>query len=432
MRKDKIRKVVLDIGNHDLKLLLGEMDSEYSKISVVDYVKIRSKGIRKNIIENSDALYESLEEAVRTLVEKTGYSIDKLSIGLGGSGVNSRTKNVSISFDEKEIDKDDVKNLYDRAKKEIFGRKVSGYYRTLYCEAYNIKINNTKIVRDPVGMVAKELQSDVYIVYIDEDYVEKITEIINKLGIEIDEIYLNSYASAKGTLNNEAKKMGIAHIDIGYGSTDIILLKNSKVIYTKSIQIGEMHYISDLALALGISKENAEEILKKFKNKEIEPDNTIKFSTKKVSIRDIKDTIQARTGDIIDFVISSIEDSGFKGYLAKGITLTGGVADLDGVLEQIKSKVVGYSIRKELPIGIKGLDSYYGDAVVVGIFLEELEKEYYTRMEQTNKKENETEEVLEENLSLLEEDETEEIVEDDELEKEGLGTKVIKFFKEFF
>ncbi len=436
MKDKKIMKVALDIGNHSIKLLMGEMNSECTKISVLDYVKVRSRGIRKSIIEDSEAFYESLSEAVQELTNKIGYAIDKMSVGIGSSGVISRTKNIGISFEEKEIKKEDLDKLYQKAKKEIFGAKVDGYYRTLYCEAYNIKINNAKIVRDPVGMIAKELQATVYVVYIDEAYVEKIVEIINKLGLEVDNIYLNSYVSAKGTLDIESRKMGIAHVDIGYASTDIILLKNNKVLHTKTIQIGEMHYISDLSYMLKISKEMAQEILEKFKNKEYESDNTIKFDSKKVSIRDIKDVIQARTGDIIDFINLTIEDSGFNGYLAKGIVLTGGVADLEGVLENIKGKI-GYPVKKELPIKIKGLNKYsYGDAVVVGIFFEDLEKEYRSYQEKLREQENvnteENDEEMEEKI-----DEVDEILEE-ELEEEGESffnkavSKTTKFFKEFF
>ena len=114
-------------------------------------------------------------------------------------------------------------------------------------------------------MVGKELQADIHLVYVDDSYVQKFIQVVNKIGIDIDRIYLNSYASAKGTLDEETKKMGVAHVDIGYGSTSIVILKSGKVLYAKTKPIGEMHYISDLSIMLKIPKEGAEEILKKLK-----------------------------------------------------------------------------------------------------------------------------------------------------------------------
>ena len=68
--------------------------------------------------------------------------------------------------------------------------------------------------------------------------------------MDIDKIYLDSYASAKGTLDEETRKMGVAHVDIGYGSTSVIIMKNGKVLYAKTKSLGELHYVSDLSIIL--------------------------------------------------------------------------------------------------------------------------------------------------------------------------------------
>mgnify|MGYP006906812011 FL=1 len=62
--------------------------------------------------------------------------------------------------------------------------------------------------------------------------------------------------------------------------------------------------------------------------------------------------------------------------MARGIVLTGGAVDIDGVAEQVSNKS-GYLVRKMLPIPLKGIkNSFYSDATVVGIFLEDMEREY--------------------------------------------------------
>lgn len=427
MKGNEIIKFALDIGNHSIKLLAGEMNSKCDKISILDYVKVRSRGIKKSNIEDPEALLESLKEAVDKLSEKIQQQVDKVSISIGGSGVVSATRNVKISFPEKEIEEKDVEELFEQAKKKVFGTRENSYYRILYREIYNIRVNNAGIVKQPVGMPAKDLQADVHIVYIEDDYVEKYIELINRLGLEVDEIYLSSYVSAKGTLDEESRKMGVAHVDIGYASTDIILLKNYKVLHAKSLPIGEMHYISDMTHMLNLTKTDAVEILDKFKRKEIENDNTIRYGAKKVSLRDIKDIIQARTGDIIDFITATIEGSGFNGYLAKGIVLTGGTVAIDGISEQIVRS--GYLVRKELPIEIKGLrDAFYSDAVVTGIFLEDMEKEYRKYVERISTQDiDKSIAEKESDEDEIEEDDLDEIL-DENKEKKGIWQIIKEFF----
>ena len=383
MKDDVIRKVALDIGNNTIKLLVGEMSSDFQRIAVTNYVKVKSNGISKSLIENPEALSVALKEAV-SKVESVESPITRLSLALGGSGIHSATVNVKTSFPaEKEIEKSDMDSLLRQAKRQIF-RGREGQYRILYKEVYNKKIDiSSGIVKEPIGMVGKELQADIHLVYVDDSYVQKFIQVVNKIGIDIDRIYLNSYASAKGTLDDETKKMGVAHVDIGYGSTSIIILKSGKVLYAKTKPIGEMHYISDLSIILKIPKEGAEEILNKLKSKQIEADNTIRYGAKKVTLREIKDIILARTDDIIDFINTTIDESGFHGHLTKGIVLTGGAVEIDGVSEQIASRS-GYLTRKMLPIPLKGLkDAFYSDAVSIGIFLEDMEREYKVYLEES-------------------------------------------------
>ena len=442
MKDDVIKKVALDIGNNGIKLLVGEMSSDFQRISVTNYVKTKSKGISKSLIENPEALAETLREAIGK-AESIESPITKLSLALGGPGILSATVNVKSSFPEKEIEKTDMDNLLRQAKRQIFkGRE--GQYRILYKEVYNKKLDNSGIVRQPIGMVGKELQADIHLVYVDDSYVQKFIQVVNKIGIDIDRIYLNSYASAKGTLDDETKKMGVAHVDIGYGSTSIIILKSGKVLYAKTKPIGEMHYISDLSIILKIPKEGAEEILNKLKNKQIEADNTIRYGAKKVTLREIKDIILARTDDIIDFITTTIDESGFNGHLTKGIVLSGGAVEIDGVSEQIASRS-GYLTRKMSPIPLKGLkDAFYSDAVAIGIFLEDMEREYKAYLEETRqpaptikeKKEKVKEETtLNNKINDKKMDRKEEIdnfleeVEETEPKKEG--GKIKSFFKWF-
>ena len=340
---NSIKKVALDIGNNEIKLLVGEINSTFDKISVIDYVKVKSKGIRKSVIEDVEALTDSLQDAVKE-IEKKGFQIEKLSLGLAGSNVISSTVNVKLKFPEKEITEADMEELYAEAKRKIFAGRES-LYRILYTEIYNKRLDSPGIVKQPIGMVASELQADVHLVYVEDSYVEKFLEIINKIGIDVERVYLSSYVAAKGTLDDETKKMGVALVDVGYSNTNLLLMKNGKVLYAKSLAIGEWHYISDLSHYFEISIEEAKEVFERFKNKEFENDNTIKLGTKKISLRKIKDAIMERTLDVLKFITRTIENSGFNGHLAKGIVLTGGTVALDGVSESISAKS-GYIVRK--------------------------------------------------------------------------------------
>lgn len=380
MRDDVIRKVALDIGNDTIKLLIGEMSSDFTKIAVTDYVKIKHNGLRKSDIYDVRALSEGIRTAI-SKIESIESPITKLSLALGGPRVGSSTVNVRVSFDkEKIIDEADMDKLLRKAKRQIFGENEDKF-RILYKEVYNKKVDGPRIIKQPIGMEGKEIQADIHFVYVSEDYVRQFRDVLYGLGVDIDKIYLNSYVSAKGTLDDETRKMGVAHVDIGYGSTSVIILKNSKVLYAKTKSLGELHYISDLSLILKITREEAEEVILRLKNKTVGSNETIKCGSRKIPLQQIKDIIAARTNDIVQFITETIDESGFNGLLARGIVLTGGTVDIEGVAEQISSKS-GYFVRKMLPIPLKGIkNNFYSDATVIGIFLEDMEREYRDSIE---------------------------------------------------
>lgn len=380
MRDDVIRKVALDIGNDTIKLLIGEMSSDFTKIAVTDYVKIKHNGLRKSDIYDVRALSEGIRTAI-SKIESIESPITKLSLALGGPRVGSSTVNVRVSFDkEKIIDEADMDKLLRKAKRQIFGENEDKF-RILYKEVYNKKVDGPRIIKQPIGMEGKEIQADIHFVYVSEDYVRQFRDVLYGLGVDIDKIYLNSYISAKGTLDDETRKMGVAHVDIGYGSTSVIILKNSKVLYAKTKSLGELHYISDLSLILKITREEAEEVILRLKNKTVDSNETIKCGSRKIPLQQIKDIIAARTNDIVQFITETIDESGFNGVLARGIVLTGGTVDIEGVAEQISSKS-GYFVRKMLPIPLKGIkNNFYSDATVIGIFLEDMEREYKDSIE---------------------------------------------------
>ncbi|MEG0729896.1 MAG: cell division protein FtsA, partial [Cetobacterium sp.] len=216
--KNNITKLILDIGNSKVKFLLGELNSEGDKLRVIEYVERPSRGIKKSVIENPEVLSEIIRDAVIDLKAKTGLEIEKASIGTSGNNIRSRTKNIKIFFNEKDIEQSDLEKLFLKAEEELFLRGE----RVIEREIYNIRVNNSGIIKNPVGITGSELQADVHLITLDEAEVEMVSEVVNRAGLVVENILLNASASAKATLDEEDRQMGVALIDIGEGSTDII------------------------------------------------------------------------------------------------------------------------------------------------------------------------------------------------------------------
>lgn len=391
--ENNILKFILDIGNAKIKMLAGELSENGSKLIVLKYVEVKSEGIKKSIIENPTLLSESIKKAKELIEEELKVNVEKVNLGIGGTKICSRTANIKLSFEqEKEIKETDLNKLYELAKEEL---KYSDE-QILKKEYYNLRVDNAGIVKNPVGLLGKELQGDIHLVLTKSSEIEDLKEVVIRSGMEIEKIYFSAYAASRATLSLEDKDKGVALIDIGEGTTDIIIYKNNKMIYVKSLSLGGMHYISDLEYIYKIPKEEALKIMNKAISSN-DSEETFTIGNRKVSTKNIIDAINARTDDFVKFIRNTIQDSGFTGYLGKGICLTGGVTRIDEMYDWIKGNL-GYSVKRSYPISISGLeDSKPEMSVCIGILIEAMEEEY-NKIEENKKLKQEEKKIEKENI----------------------------------
>jgi len=432
--RDKIVKTVIDIGNGKIKAITGELSSNGEVLRVLKYAEGPSHGIVKNEIRDGELLSRSINSVVEKLRMATDQEIEAVTIGISGDSIKSRTINIEYNFSETEVTEEQMKALLVEAEKKV----LSPEEQIIKTEIYNIKVDNSGIIKNPMGILGSKLQGDVHLIYTDKKRVAKLVEIINRIGIDVENIVLNAYASAKSTLGEEDKRMGVALADIGEGSTDIILYKNDKLIYTKTIPLGGMHFKSDLVYILKLTDdEDAIEILNKYRDRDISPDGYIYYGDgKHIAALELEDFINARVEEIIDYIDTTIEKSGFNGYLGKGLVLTGGVIsdkiiNTEKLLEKINKKT-GYVARRVLPSEFSGLEEVTTNmATVIGLFYEVMEEEdrkmrtgSYTHQEIQVKNEKIVPPInVEEDLTKILE---EEIVEEEKVEKTNGVVKAIK------
>lgn len=434
INRDKIVKTVIDIGNGKIKAITGELSSNGEVLRVLKYIEGPSYGMIKNEIRDGEALSKSINNVVEKLRMATDQEIEAVTIGISGDGIKSRTTNIEYNFSETEVTEEQMKALLVEAEKKVLSQDE----QIIKTEIYNIKVDNSGIIKNPLGILGSKLQGDVHLIYTEKKRVAKLVEIINRIGIDVENIVLNAYASAKSTLGEEDKRMGVALADIGEGSTDIILYKNDKLIYTKTIPLGGMHFKSDLVYILKLTDdEDAIEILNKYRDRDISPDGYIYYGDgKHIAALELEDFINARVEEIIDYIDNTIEKSGFNGYLGKGLVLTGGVIsdkiiNPEKLLEKINKKT-GYVARRVLPSEFSGLEEVTTNmATVIGLFYEVMEEEdrkmrtgSYTHQEIQVKNEKIVPPInVEEDLTKILEEET---VEEEKVEKTNGVVKAIK------
>lgn len=366
-----INKLALDIGNSKIKFIFGELSLDGTRLRVIDYLEHDSQGIRKSIVEEPEMLETAIREALIEIEGRNRRNFDRVSVGVSNDRIFSKTEHSYIEFEEKEINATDMETLV----KNVIDKIVDIDEIVVEKEIYNIRVDQSSILKSAIGQKGRSIQADVHLITMKRQDIHVLESIINRVGLEVEDIYLSVSAASKAILTEEEKQIGVALVDIGEGLTNIAIYKNNKIIYAKSLAIGGMHYINDLAYLLEISKGEAREILLKLENKDYSS-NSIETMNNRYELSKINEIIDARTDDFIKFISKTIEDSGFNGYLGKGLVLTGGVSSLSNIFNKV-GILIGCSVKQGIPFQLRGLEMPSPSmSVAIGTLLTKLEIEF--------------------------------------------------------
>ncbi len=87
-----------------------------------------------------------------------------------------------------------------------------------------------------------------------------LSKCVAAAGVKIDELVVNSLASAEAVLNETEKELGVAVADFGAGTIDLALFLEGSPFHTRVLPIGGNNVTNDIAAVLKTSLQTAEEL----------------------------------------------------------------------------------------------------------------------------------------------------------------------------
>lgn len=354
--KEKKYICSLDIGTSKIVTLIGEVidDSNNNEIHVVGFGQSVSKGVANGMVNNiestSNAIYQSVEEA-KLMAD---CKIDKVIVGITGNHIRSFHSEGMVKIKDREVSKYDMERVIETAK----AIKIRAEHQILHTIMRDFKIDNQAGVRDPIGMSGSRLDTVVHIITASVTAVQNLIKCVKSCGLSIDSIVLQPLAGSYAVLSDDEKELGVCCIDIGAGSTDIVVFSNGSICHTAVIPIAGGLITKDLAKTLRTPHKNAEEIKIKHGvaidtldglDEIIEIPSVGEQKARSISRRSLATIIGPRLEEILEIVKNELIKVGFKeDMLASGIVITGGTSLTPGVVE-LTEDIFNLSARIGVP-----------------------------------------------------------------------------------
>ncbi|PYT60490.1 MAG: cell division protein FtsA [Acidobacteria bacterium] len=376
MAKKNKYLVGLDIGSTKTSVLIAEVDGELVKFLALGAAE--SKGLRKGLIVNLDSTVSSIRRAVEEAESVANVPVEEALIGVAGShvrGVNSRG-GITLGPRPRDIEREDVRRAVDAARNISLPQDRE----VLHVLPHEFIVDAQDGIRDAIGMVGQRLEANVHVVTSSVAATQNLVSAANKAGILIGDTVLEPLASAESCLTQDERDLGCCLLDIGGGTTELIVYGGGVVRHTGAIPVGGDHFTNDLAVGLRTPIPEAERIKRRHgcaasafmkENGAIEIASVGDRPPRTVFAHMLTDIIEPRAMELLSLIRDDLQRTGLDGQIPAGFVLAGGGARLRG-LDELAERSFHLPVRIAEPKGLADLPEQVAQpeyATVVGLVL---------------------------------------------------------------
>lgn len=352
---------LLDIGSSNTRCVIAQIGCDEDKPRIIGVGSVASVGMRKGVVVDLEEISSSIKAAVEMATRMAGFHPESVFVSVGGTHlVYSDTRGViAIGRADGEVEKEDVERVAQAAQ----AVSLNNNYELLHIIPRKFILDDQAGIEDPLGMSGVRLEMKGTLVSGFSPHLKNIGKALQNLGIEVAGYIVGSLASAKASLNKRQEELGVALLDIGGGTTSLVVYEEREMIHMAVLPVGGGHITNDIAIGLRTSVETAEKIKIEFGStlpNEIdkkEQINLAEFDSKEegsVSRKHVAEIIEARAEEIFFLVEKELKKIHRSALLPAGVVLVGGTAKLHGMVDLAK-RVLKLPAQTGFPVELSGL-----------------------------------------------------------------------------
>jgi cell division protein FtsA len=348
----------LDIGTTKTCAVVANSTPE--GLEIIGIGEAPSSGLRKGVITDLEETVRAIEAATERAERMAGLHIAHVYVGVTGEHVQSTNNRgvVAISGDQREVARSDVRRVVDASKLIDIGAER----QIIHALPRHFAIDGHDGVSDPVGMSGTRLEVDTHIVTGGNTFITNVLKCVHRAGLEPAGIVFEPLASSAATLLAEEKHIGVVLLDIGGGTTDVVVYAGGGAVHSATLPVGGNILSNDIALGLMTTFAEAEMVKRTLASVDLDDPNGSDFtvksidgrSSRRVSRAQLRAIVAPRVREILAMAKAQLADRLPRDVVLAEIVLTGGGAHLRGI-ERAASEYFGLPARIGVPTGVGGL-----------------------------------------------------------------------------
>lgn len=337
--------VGIDVGTTHVRCVIGHLDGTASGATIVGVGEAPSNGMRKGMVVNIVNTAHSIDRALEDAERMSGHEVHGATISINGAHVMAMSSKgvVAVNSQSHEITEDDIARVGEAATVV----QLPANREILQVTPRSYTLDDQANIKDPLGMNGVRLEVDAHVITALSPNIKNLLKSLEMTQTRVNHVIVAGLAAAKAVVTPQQMENGVAVIDFGGTTTQIVVFEEGDLQHVAVLPVGSVNITNDLAIGLRTDLDVAEAIKLehlastaksgKEKPKTIEYKHgteTLTFSTKDVAM-----IVEARLEEIFEQLDKELKSIGRSGKLPGGIVLTGGGANLTHIAEAAKEKL---------------------------------------------------------------------------------------------
>ncbi|MDP9054438.1 MAG: cell division protein FtsA [Acidobacteriota bacterium] len=329
----------LDAGSIHTRCVISLLENQ--RLRLVGYGSVPSRGWAKSRIADQQAVSECVLAAVEQAEVMAGTAIETVVAGMGGltaRGANSRGR---MDFGRpREVEQRDINRAMDRA----MHIQLQEDRMVLQLLPQDFVVDDQPGFHDPRNMMASVIEANAHLITISTQEHNNLVGAINRAHLSVDETVYEAIAACYASVLPSDRREGVALIDIGAHSTELVCYYGNSAQIIASLRICGDHFSRDIAHAFRIPVEAAAVVKHEFGgavSQGTAENSTIELPLSESHGREgreaprrvLNEILESRTVELFEMVQAELARAGMQRAISSGLVISGGGALLPGICD---------------------------------------------------------------------------------------------------
>lgn len=343
MQENSRYAVGLDIGTTTVRCVVGHTEGTQASPTIIGVGECPNNGMRKGTVVNLVNAASAIDKALEAAERMSGHQISAATISVNGShiiGMSSRGV-IAVGAAGHEITEDDLHRVEEAATVV----QLPANREILAVTPRSYQLDGHENIKDPIGMTGVRLEVDAHVITALGPHLKNLRKACEMTETTAHATVVAGVAAARAVVSDQQTENGVVLIDLGGTTTNIAVYEEGDLQHVAVLPVGSVNITNDLAIGLKTDLDIAETVKLQHAGAPARAHQasgdtiavTVEGVAHEFAAADVDMIVDARLEEIFELINKELSSIGRAAKLPGGAVLTGGGAQLRGVVDYART-----------------------------------------------------------------------------------------------